>query len=74
MKRRQELHNEGTQTALITTNRSHYKMDAKQTHTRSGKPARAYNSNTIPRALPAGAGHFETKLSKIGSFYFKSKG
>ena len=29
MLKRQERHNEGTLTALITTNHSHYKMDAK---------------------------------------------
>ena len=51
---RQERHNKGTLTASITTNRSHYKMDAIGTH-EERKPARAYNSNTMPQELPAGA-------------------
>ena len=53
MLERQERHNERTLTALITRNRSHNKMDAIITRGEKN-PARAYNSNTMPQALPAG--------------------
>ena len=53
--KRQERHNKGTLTALITTYRSHNKMDAIPNRTHEEKTVRAYNCNKIPQALPTGA-------------------
>ena len=37
-----------------------------------GKPARAYNSNTMPQALPAGAGIPISKIDKLRSLLEKN--
>ena len=64
MLERQERHNERTLTALITRNRSHNKMDAIITRGER-KPARAYNSNTMPQALSAGGEHSLMDLAYV---------
>ena len=52
MLKRQERHNEGILTALMSTE-SLVQQDRGDNHTHEGKPARAYN--TMPQALPVGA-------------------